>query len=520
MADRACLGAAVCLMISAGLCGCAPGGPRMASAAQRIHDISSDACLPPERSSERRPLPALTAESTLEDYLRYAALNNPALEAAFNRWKAALEQIPQVTALPDPRFTYAYFIEEIETRVGPQRYRLALSQMFPWFGKLKLRGSIAAERAEAARQQYEAEKLRLFYKVKTAYYEYWYLGRAVEVVRTTLDLLKYLERVARARYRAAADGHSDVMRAQVEIGKLEDRLRSLLDLRGAVVARLNAALNRPAGYSLPWPKHMPEQHLSVDDEQVVALARRNNPELKALSYDSRSRRIAIDLAKKDYFPDITLAVQFTEVGRGPRVSGPGLKAPFAQRSAVRLAQRSGDLLDAYNIVHAFMSPDLPGDAGKDAWIVSVSMNLPIWLSKYRAGERQARAMYLASVKAKVQRENDLIARTRLALYNFHDAERKINLYRDTLIPKARQSLKATETAYRAGQVGFADLVDAVRVLLEFRLSYERAVADRAKYLAELEMLVGGQLPDRSAVVSEHAVIQQAAGQKGRVATAN
>ncbi|MDD3605166.1 MAG: hypothetical protein PHD86_08265, partial [Kiritimatiellae bacterium] len=75
----------------------------------------------------------------LRDYLAAAARNNPELEAAFNRWKAELERIPQVRALPDPRFNYAYFVEEVETRVGPQKQRLGLSQVFPWFGTLKLR---------------------------------------------------------------------------------------------------------------------------------------------------------------------------------------------------------------------------------------------------------------------------------------------------------------------------------------------------------------------------------------------
>ncbi len=46
--------------------------------------------------------------ATLSDYLAYAALNNPGLEAAFYDWTRALERIPQVKSLPDPRFTYAY----------------------------------------------------------------------------------------------------------------------------------------------------------------------------------------------------------------------------------------------------------------------------------------------------------------------------------------------------------------------------------------------------------------------------
>ena len=110
--------------------------------------------------SDNIPLPVLNDDSTIDDYLAYAALNNPKLKAAFGVWKAALHRIPQVRSLPDPKFNYAYFIREVETRVGAQEQKLGLSQMFPWFGKLQLKEDIAYEAANSAEQRYEAEKLK------------------------------------------------------------------------------------------------------------------------------------------------------------------------------------------------------------------------------------------------------------------------------------------------------------------------------------------------------------------------
>ncbi|NIO13694.1 MAG: TolC family protein, partial [Xanthomonadales bacterium] len=152
----------------------------------------------------RAQLPSLGQDSTLADYLQYAALNNPGLEAAFHRWQAALEKVPQARALPDPRLTYAHFIEEVETRVGPQESKLGLMQKFPWFGKRRLRGEAAWEAAEAARERYEAEKLKLFFRVKDAYYEYAYLAGAVRVVQQMKSLVRQLEQVARTRYTVGA----------------------------------------------------------------------------------------------------------------------------------------------------------------------------------------------------------------------------------------------------------------------------------------------------------------------------
>ena len=140
---------------------------------------------------------------TLADYLRYASLNNAELKAKFEEWKAALEQIPQAKALDDPRFTYGYFIEEVETRVGPQRQKFGIMQVFPWFGKIEARTDIASAKAKAARQRYETTKLKLFRQVKVAFYEFTYLATAIDIAKQNLELLKHFEEVARTKYRTA-----------------------------------------------------------------------------------------------------------------------------------------------------------------------------------------------------------------------------------------------------------------------------------------------------------------------------
>ena len=203
---------------------------------------------------EQETPPRITESSTIEDYLEYAALNNPGLQAAFNKWKAEMEGIAQASSLPDPKLSFRYYIEEVETRVGPQRRAIGLSQMFPWFGKLNLRGGIAGESANIARQRYEGQKRKLFLNVKSAYYEYYYLGRAIAVVEGHFRLVKGLEETITAHYKTATAGYSDMIRLQVELGKLEDRVSTLLDLRKPTTARLNAALNRPIDSELPIPK--------------------------------------------------------------------------------------------------------------------------------------------------------------------------------------------------------------------------------------------------------------------------
>ena len=408
-------------------------------------------------SAAEKKLPELSDKSGLNDHLTYAALNNAALEAAFERWKAALARIPQVRALPDPRFTYKYFIEEVETRVGAQRQAFELAQTFPWFGKLALRGDVAAAAAETARRHYETARLALFYKVRDAWYEYYYLKHAIAITKENVQLLKHIESVVRIRYKAAAAGHPDVIRAQVELGKLADRLAALTDLRGPIVAKLNAALNRPAETPLPWPPDLAEPQVAVTDGQLLAWMAQSNPELKALDSEISRNGHRIELAKKDYFPDVTVGLSYVDT-----------------------AGATGT-----------MRPDESGD---DPLIAMVSVNLPIWRRKLDAGLREARLRRLAAVAEKQEKTNSLGAALKLAAYRFRDAERKLDLYRDTLLPKATESLKATEASFRAGKANFTDLIDAQRILLEFALAQQRALADKAQHLAKLEMLVGKRIP--------------------------
>ena len=196
----------------------------------------------------------LNAPAELEDYLAFAAMNNAGLQVAFEQWKIAVEQVPQAKSLPDPKFTYGYFIEEVETRVGPQRNRLEIMQTFPWFGEIEARKDAAAAAAKAARKRYEAAKLKLFAEVKDAFYEYTYLARAIEIAKENLELIQHFEEVARTKYMAAATGHPDVIHAQIELARLEDRLKTLEELRKPIVARLNSVLNRQSLEMLPWPR--------------------------------------------------------------------------------------------------------------------------------------------------------------------------------------------------------------------------------------------------------------------------
>ncbi len=391
----------------------------------------------------------------LEDYLTFAALNNAGLQVAFEQWKIAIEQVPQAKSLPDPKFTYGYFIEEVETRVGPQKNKLEIMQTFPWFGEIEARTDAAAAAAKAAMKRYEAAKLKLFADVKDAFYEYTYLARAIEIAKENLELIQHFEEVARTKYMAASTGHPDVIRAQIELARLEDRLKTLEELRKPIVAVLNAVLNRQSLEMLPWPDKSEFRAAKVSREKMIELLRQRNPELEALDFELQAAKNKVELAKKKFWPDVGVGVGWTDTGSA---MNPGTR-----------------------------------DSGKDPIILMFSMNLPIWREGYKAAELQAKANVLKASHQKKDAENTIIARAERTLYDFEDSGRKQQLYRDVLIPKAEELLGVSETAYKAGTIDFLSLINAQQKLLEFQLHYERAATDNQQELARLEMLVGTEL---------------------------
>jgi outer membrane protein TolC len=409
----------------------------------------------PEKIAVIDSLPVLDESANLNTYLEYAALNNPDLKAAYYRWTAAMEKIPQVRSLPDPLFNYGYFIQSVETRVGPQRHRFEIRQTIPWFGKLKSRGGVAEQAANSLWENYEAVKLDLFFAVKKIYYELGYLNRALEVMNENVQLLVYLENVVLSKYRSGIAPHSSLIKAQVELDKLRDRLNSLKDLQRPVKAQMNSLLNRESHALIPKIQKIELDTILFTNTQLIDSLVRNNPQLKSSEFRMNMEKETIHLAKQSYIPDISLGLEYIDIG---------------------------DALNPNTI-----------DSGKDALIAKVGINLPIWLGRNKAAVNEAKARYVSAKEYQENQQNELVSRLEVVLYQFREAERKLNLYKGLLLPRADQALNVTQSAFESGKVDFLDLIDSQRTYLEFELALERARADYMQRLAELGMLTGKEI---------------------------
>ena len=348
--------------------------------------------------------------------------------------------------------SYAYFIENVETRVGPQNQKFSIRQSFPWFGTLGSRKTIANEVANAAFRKYQAEKLKLFYSVKAAYYELYYLGRDIALTKDNLELLKFWESVARTKYKVALRKHPDLIKAQVELGMLEDRWLTLQDRIGPTAAHLKATVNLPDTTFIIVPAMVDVVEDEVELQTVIRDALQYNPNLNAMLHLIDKEQAEVRLAGKASLPNFTFGVDYIETG------------------------------DA-------LSPSME-ESGKDPFVFGVGINLPIWFGKNNARKDEAKAKLQSAKYGYADAQNRLVALVEKIVFQYSDALRKTRLYRDGLIPKAQQALNASYTAYQVAETDFLNVLDAQRQLLAFQLRFERAVADLAIRRAKIDMITG------------------------------
>jgi outer membrane protein TolC len=331
-------------------------------------------------------------------------------------------------------------------------------QKFPWFGTLGLKGEIAGQEANSLKAEYDALLVKASFEVKETFYELAFLAHAIEISRQETELLTYLESLARTRYAAGAALYDDVIRTQVQLGKQENALRTLEDLRNPIMARLASILNLPEGTRFPMPPSVPVMVIGLSDEEILQQFPDSNPEIKRYQFLEAMEKASLDLSRKQYYPEFNLGIEYENAMGESGFEG------------------------------------MQGANSTDPVRAVVSVNIPFWWERRNAGVREAEAKRLAAQKGNEATRRKLASDIQMALYKYRDALRKIDLYQNTLIPKAEEALEVTLEAFQTGVRSSLDLIASHQTLLEFEIFYIRALADQAQRFAELEMLLGKEIP--------------------------
>lgn len=171
---------------------------------------------------------------SLEQLVSALVRNNPDIQAAESRYEAAQVRPSQMRTLPDPVLSFvsrngsgnpAPFTElgkDPLSSIG-----VMWKQEFPFPGKLRLSGEMAQKEADAAKVDIETVRWKVISNLKEAYYEYFRVDRSIQILNDSLKLLKHFEEIARARYGVGEGIQQDVLRSQLEISIMDQRITSM-----------------------------------------------------------------------------------------------------------------------------------------------------------------------------------------------------------------------------------------------------------------------------------------------------
>jgi len=390
----------------------------------------------------------------LNQLIQLALENNPKIQLALKKWQAEEEKITLAKSLPDPMLTYGRFGESIQTKVGPQKNKFGLSQKIPFLGKLGLKEKSQQQYALMAKEQYEAVKREIIQKVKSLYYDLFWVDKAIQTTEGEKAILETLEKVARKRYESNLTPQQDVIKAQVAITNLIDKLLMLRQNEKSLSAELNSILNRPEDFEMVKVLSLDISKFDYKLEELQELAKNSTPELMAADMNIKRFEYEKSLAKKDYFPDFNLGFDYIQVGGGYTT--------------------------------------LPDD-GQDSWMVSLSVNVPIWFGKLKAEVKEKDLQLQQAQRNYDDMKNNVYFQIEDLYFKILAYKDSISLYETSLIPQTEQSFDTAKTGYETGKVDFLNWLDSERVLLQTRLAYYKAITDYQKSIAFMERVLGTDL---------------------------
>jgi len=393
----------------------------------------------------------------LDRLIDAAIADNPDLATLRSRIEVAEAGVTQAGSLPDPQGMIALSnlpVGDLSLERSPMTgIQLGLRQMIPYPGRLDLKELAAQRDVSISRAMYQEAENAVTREVKRTWHELYYLHRAVEVARLNKRLAEALTQVADALYSTGSRPQQDLIKANVEVARLVDRLVVLEELIDRSEARLNGLLNRPPDAPLPAPE-VSFEPLDLSAQALEGVALESRPLLLEAQAGMERAEIMVRLARMNLKPDFTVGFDY-------RI-------------------RAGSAMDPI--------------AGQDMWSLSVGANLP-WLNQdlHEAERDQADAMLDAAQQQQSAMRNRVREALDNALESAQKSRRQASLYAEGLIPEAELAFSAARSAYETGMADMTSVLDTFRTLNGYQESYYRIVADHQNAVADLEYVIGQRL---------------------------
>lgn len=401
---------------------------------------------------ERDEAPPVPLDGSLEAYVARAMQESPTLEASYERWRAAAARVSGRRRWPRPQLSYAALVRPVETRVGPQRQRVGARVPIAWPARLRSGAEIGAALADAEAERFEAEALSLRARVAEAYWSLWLVARRARALDEEARLLEGVVELARARVVTGQASLAMVQLAELRRIRVRDTRATVEASRRRSEASLRALVGLDLDERVTVDADVPELRVLGVAPGVLRSWASSRPGVRAHGALARAGEASERNAAAQRAPDLALAVEWLETGPAG-------------------------------------APSVPRD-GDDAWMIGVTVGIPVDLRALSDERRAARAD--AAAHRADGRAGALAAEAELeaALADLEDARRRVRLYAEELGPAAEAAWESTSAAFVIGRASFADVLLAARELVELRFGGDEAAASFARAWARIEAAAG------------------------------
>jgi outer membrane protein TolC len=453
---------------------------------------------------------SMYSQDSLMNYLEIAAKNNPGVMQKFSEYKAALQKIPQVGSLPDPELSLGVFLKPMELMNGNQVADIRLMQMFPWFGVLKNARDEMSLMANAKYELFRDAKSQLFYDVQKTWYELYKIRQEVRISEKNTGILKIIERLTVARFKAGSSGNSvtsssvsgiqsgsaqagsgsysgmqpmgtgsgnfsssgskpsgssmpsssmgsnsggsglaDFYTIQIETGELENNIALLKNQDQSLTALFNSYLNRPPVAPVFTSEKLEPDSLELSLATVSDSILANNPMLRMLKFEIQSFEAREKMVTGMGYPMVGLGVNYSLINKNPMSTS--------------------------------------SMSGQDMIMPMVTVTLPFYRKKYIAMKTEAGLLGTAALQNYQATVNSLQTEYYQAVQFYHDARRRIKLYENQYL-LASKSLDLMIKSFSTSSSGLTDVLRVRQQTLDYELKQVEALSDFNTAVAWLKRL--------------------------------
>lgn len=387
-----------------------------------------------------------------------AVRDNPSLAEMQSRYEALAEVPSQVGTRPDPMISLAAMNFPVDTFDRAQepmtQLQLGFSQAFPFPGKLALKQEAAEHDVRAAAHSVDEARLQLVRKVKTRWWQLFYIDRALETVNQNQDLLGQFIKVAKTKYETGKGLQQDVLLAQLELSKLIDQRIQLGAIRRQQAIQLNILMDQTPERSIALPDEVGRNLPDLASETALYdKAETSRPLLRKLETKVDAAESRLELAKRDYYPDFTVGLTYGD--------------------------RTGT------------NPMPMGGARSDFLSVMIGVKVPIYARRKQSKAVAQRGLEVQSSRYAFLDERGLVRGViATGVTDFKRAKQQLSLFETGIVPQAEQTVKSMLAGYQVSEVDFLNLVRSQMTLFNYELQYWKALSEAKQAIAQLEAAVG------------------------------